>query len=257
MLLTIDLGNTSLKLAIFDQENKIAANVYDEFDNEYGALIKNFLYRNNVSEKLISDCVVSSVIPSASKILLSELRRILNKEPIFIDSSLPIGISIDTPNPEEVGSDLLSMSSYAYNLYKDELLVVSIGTATVICHITKDGEFKHCIISPGYGKIAQSLWGNAAKLPEFKQTKTDTFLANTTVDAMNVGLYQGYIGSLKYLINGIKKELNINPKIVACGGFGKEIVKDIDDIEYYETDMVTSGLHYIYWNYLKNETDIG
>ena len=83
MLLTIDLGNTSLKLAIFDQENKIAANVYDEFDNEYGALIKNFLYRNNVSEKLISDCIVSSVIPSASKILLSELRRILNKEPIF------------------------------------------------------------------------------------------------------------------------------------------------------------------------------
>ena len=74
---------------------------------------------------------------------------------------------------------------------------------------------------------------------------------------MNVGLYQGYIGSLKYLINGIKKELNINPKIVACGGFGKEIVKDIDEIEYYEADMVTSGLHYIYWKYLKNETDIG
>ncbi len=257
MLLTIDLGNTSLKLAIFENENKIASNVYDDFDNEYGALIKNFLYRNNVSEKLVSDCVVSSVVPSSSKILLNELRRILNKEPIFINSSMNLGIKVKTANPDEVGSDLLAMSSYAYNLYKEELLVVSIGTATVVNHITKEGEFKHCIISPGYGKIAKCLWGNAAKLPEFKPEKTNTFLADNTIDAMNVGLYQGYIGSLKYLIKGIKEELNINPKIVACGGFGKEIVKDIDEIEYYEPDMVTSGLNYIYRSFLKNETNIG
>lgn len=257
MLLTIDLGNTSLKLAIFENENKLACNIYNDFDNEFGALIKNFLYRNNISEKFISDCIVSSVVPSLNRVLLNELRRILNKEPIFIDASMNLGISVDTANPEEVGSDLLAMSAYAYNLYKDELLVISVGTATVVSHINKEGVFKHCIIAPGYGKVAQCLWGNAAKLPEFKPEKTDTFLANNTIDAMNVGLYQGYIGSLRYLINGIKEELNISPRIVACGGFGKDIVKDISEIEYYEPDMVTSGLNYIYRNYIKNEIDIG
>ena len=257
MLLTIDLGNTSLKLAIFEDDKKIASNLYNSRQEDYGALIKNFLYRNNISENVLDDCIVSSVVPDASKKLLSSLRRILNKEPIFIDTKNNYGLNIDIPDPSELGSDLYVMCSYAYHLFKSELFVVSFGTATVINHVDVNGNFKHCIISPGYGKIAESLWGNTAKLPEFTQTKTTSFLANNTLSAMNVGIYQGYIGSLHYLIAGLKGELMVAPKIVGCGGFGKDIANDIKEIEYYETDMVIDGLNYIYRRYIKNEINIG
>lgn len=258
MLLAIDLGNTSLKLAIFKEDENIASCIYDSKQDDYGALIKNFLYRNNLSETSIDDCIVSSVVPSSSEKLKIDLENVFNKEPIFYDVDNPLGITVDTPNPKEVGSDLLIMCAYAHNKYpNEELLVLSLGTASVISHVTSDGVFKHCIIAPGFGKLAQTLYGNAAKLPEFDLTKTHTFLANTTIDAMNVGIYQGYIGSLRYLMAGIKGELQITPRVIACGGFGKEIVNDIKEIEYYEPDLVITGLNYIYRRYIKNETNIG
>lgn len=251
MLLTIDLGNTSTKLAVYKENERLCFINIDQRVDDFIPLIKNFLYRNNLKEDLIDDIIVSSVVPKLSIILKEAIFKLFNTEAIFINPNNYYGIEIDTPNKNEVGSDLLVMSSYAYHLFKEELLVISLGTATVISHITKEGVFKHCIISFGYGKIAQTLWDNAAKLPEFNLKRTSSFLANTTVDAMNVGIYQGYIGTLRYLIAGLKGELQTNPKIVACGGFGKEIVKDIKEIEYYEADMVTSGLNYIYNNYLK------
>ena len=257
MLLTIDLGNTSLKLAIFQEDKKLYSALYDANQEDYGALIKNFLYRNNLSENILDDCIISSVVPKSSEELLNGVRRIINKEPIFLDPLKPLGLKVDIPSPEELGSDLLAMSAYAYDKFKTELFVVSIGTATVINHITAEGEFKHCIIAPGYGKVASSLYNSAAKLPELKIERATSFLADNTKDAMNVGLYLGYIGSLRYLIAGLKCELRINPKIVACGGFGKDIVKDIKEIEFYEADMVTFGLNYLYMRYLKHEYDIG
>lgn len=252
MLLTIDLGNTSAKFAIYDEDVQKCFLHIEFKPDEYVSLIKNFLYRNNLNEDLIDDVIISSVVPSGSVLIKQAIETVFNKEAIFINPLEYYGIEIDTPNKEEVGSDLLVMCAYGHHLYEnEELLVISMGTATVISHVTKDGVFKHCIISPGFGKIAETLWGNAAKLPEFEIKRTVSFLANTTVDAMNVGIYQGYIGSLRYLLTGLRAELQISPKIIACGGFGKDVVNDIKEIEYFEADMVTSGLNYIYNRYIK------
>lgn len=168
MLLATDLGNTSLKLAIFKEENRVAYNIFDAAQDDYGALIKNFLYRNNFNETSIDDVIISSVVPKLSQKLKDNLEGIFVNEPIFYDVDNPLGISVDTPNPKEVGSDLLVMCAYGHNKYpNDELFVLSLGTASVISHVNKEGVFEHCIISPGYGKLAQTLYGSAAKLPKF------------------------------------------------------------------------------------------
>ena len=256
MLLAIDLGNTSFKLAIYEKEKRLVSGLYDAKQDEYGSLIKNFLYRNNLNEKVIDDCIISSVVPDANNILKKDLEKININSPIFIDAKNFQGI-IDTPNPEEAGADLIVLCIYAYHLYKKELLIVSFGTVSVICHVTGNGIFKHCIIAPGYGKIAESLWSNGAKLPQFIPNKTNSFVANTTIEAMNVGVYQGYIGLIRFLLTGLKTELSICPNIIACGGYGKEIVNDIKEIEYYEPDMILDGLNYIYRRYIKNEINLG
>ena len=253
MLLTIDLGNTSLKLGVFDGENKLAFSTHDTKQSDYAALIKNQLYRSNLKEDLLDDVIISSVVPNLNDVLTKDIHSLIGKDPIFINPREDYGITIDTPNVDETGADIVVMCAYAYHLYKQEMLVISMGTATVISHVSEDGAFKHCIISPGYCKIAETLWGNAAKLPEFELKKTNTFIANTTVDAMNVGIYQGYIGSVRYLLSGMKKELLSEPLVVACGGFGKEVVKDIPEVKYYEADMVTAGLNFIYNRYIKND----
>ena len=74
-------------------------------------------------------------------------------------------------------------------------------------------------------------------------------MADTTLDAMNVGIYNGYIGMLKYLIHGLKTEINEDLYIVACGGLGKMIAPYISEFDEYDPDFVTKGLNYICQRY--------
>ena len=220
MLLTIDLGNTSIKMALWENARQVCFSVNDSKQENYRGLILNFLYRNNLKEEMIDDTIVSSVVPKATRILQQDILSLTGKKAILINPRNDYGLKIDTPNVDEVGSDLLVMCAYAYHVFHDELLVISLGTATVVSHVTKDGVFKHCVIAPGFGKIAGTLWDNAAKLPEFEINRTRSFLANTTIDAMNVGVYQGFVGRLRYILVGLRSELGTKPKVVACGGYG-------------------------------------
>ena len=98
--------------------------------------------------------------------------------------------------------------------------------------------------------MAEVLYSNAAKLPEFRVEKKDSFLASNTKDAMSVGCVDGFIGMLKYLISGMKKELNTTPFVLCCGGAGKSLVQYIAEIDEYDSDFVSDGLNYIYKTYL-------
>ncbi|MDO4500389.1 MAG: type III pantothenate kinase [Erysipelotrichaceae bacterium] len=257
MLLTIDLGNTSLKLGIFNKDEEVAFTIIHNSENDdYLAIIKNFLYRNNLNEKAIHDIIISNVVPFAYKGLINASRTITGKDPIIIDARNPLGIKLDVDDPFEVGSDLIVMSAYGHALYQKDLFIVSFGSATAISYVTADGRFKNCIIAPGFNAYGRSL-SNLACLPEMVPNNKKNFAASNTNDALNVGVYQGFIGMLRYLLAGFKGELQVNPSIIACGGQGKEIVKNIKDIEEYEPDFVTKGLHYLYKEYFNNETNLG
>ena len=146
---------------------------------------------------------------------------------------------------------LLVTCAYAYQTNKQELLVVSLGTATVIAHVSADGKFENCLIAPGFNSMASAIFSKAAQLPEFTPSKNDSFLATSTVDAMNIGVYDGFIGMIRYLINGIKVQLKTSPIVIGCGGVGKEIAPYISELQSYDPDMVTTGLNFIYQKYIK------
>ena len=254
MLLTVDLGNTSIKLGIFDEEKQISFACYDGVYGNYRSLLLSFIFKANIREDEITAAILSCVVPSVYDAVYDALASIAGEKNIIdINPNKDYGITLDIPNPQEVGDDIIVMCSYAYNLYHRELLVVSMGTCSVICHITRDGKFKHCIIAPGFTKMSETLWKNAAQLPEFELEYKDSFLANTTIDSMNIGIYKGYIGMMKSLIEGIKKEIDEKPYIIGCGGLGKMAAPYMNYLNEYDPDFVTKGLKFIYERYGKNE----
>ncbi len=99
--------------------------------------------------------------------------------------------------------------------------------------------------------MAAALWRNASLLPELEIEKKNSFLATNTEDAMTVGIYDGYIGMMKYLIKGMERSILTQPLIIGCGGYGKKIVPYIKDFKYYQPDLVTIGLSYLYEKYYK------
>lgn len=251
MLITCDVGNTSIKLVVYENDSRIAYyRLYNDINLDFAEEISSFLEKENIKKEDIKDSIISSVVPSITPLIEEALINILGKKPYIIDGNNYYGIKLSEKVEEEVGSDLLVMSAYAYQKYQKELIVVSLGTATVLCHINAAGEFCHCIIAPGYRKMAEVLYSNAAKLPEFRVEKKDSFLASNTKDAMSVGCVDGFIGMLKYLISGMKKELNTTPFVLCCGGAGKSLVQYIAEIDEYDSDFVSDGLNYIYKTYL-------
>ena len=250
MLLTVDLGNTSTKLGLFENGEQISFLCHDGRPENYRSLYLSFIFKANLREDDIDKAILSCVVPSVYNDAYEGLVSIVgDRKVIDINPDKNYGIKLVMPKPQETGDDLIVMCSYAYSLYQRELLIVSMGTATVLCHVTKYGEFKHCIIAPGFSKLAETLWKNAAMLPEFELKNSNTFLADNTIDAMNVGIYNGYLGMLTYLIRGMKVELKEDLYVIGCGGQGKMIAPYIKDFNEYDPDFVTKGLNYICQRY--------
>ena len=250
MLLTVDLGNTSTKLGLFEGDNQIAFLCADGVSDNFRSLILSFLYKSNLREDQIEKAILSCVVPRVYNDVYDALASIVGEKNIVdINPSRNYGIKLAMPNPQETGDDLIVMCSYAYNLYRRELLIVSMGTATVLCHVNRKGEFRHCIIAPGFSKIAETLWKNAAQLPEFELKHVNTYLADNTIDAMNVGIYNGYLGMLKSLIDGMRREIGEDLYIIGCGGFGKMVVPYLRCFNEYDPDFVTKCLNYICQRY--------
>lgn len=251
MLITCDMGNTSTKFAIFDGNKQVSFMMIDTKPSDFKSLIMSLLYKANIRESQIDDSIIASVVPSLTGSLISALDEIIKKEPIIIDRNHHYGLQIDPSIQDDIGADLLVMCAFAYQKLKTELIVVSLGTATVLSHVSHNGMFKHCIIAPGIGTLAGALYKNTAKLPEFEAKKHNSFLANNTLDAMSIGVFDGFIGMVRYLLAGLRGQLQTKPIVIACGGSGKDIAKYITEFDSYDPDLVTAGLNYIYNRYIK------
>lgn len=250
MLLTIDFGNTSIKLGVFDGYELVAFTCLDERPEDYRNAILSFLFKSNLRADCIEDAMLSCVVISEYEKIYTALTSIATGRVIDIVQDKNYGIKLDVPHPEEVGDDLVVMAAYSYYLHPEEQIIVSLGTCTALIHITANGEFKHCIIAPGFKKFCSSMWNSASQLPKIEVTKKNSFLANTTVDAMNVGMYNGFIGMVAFLIAGLKNEIGKGSLFVqGCGGQGNMVVPCISFFDEYDPDFVTKGLSYIYYSF--------
>jgi len=249
MLLTVDLGNTCVKFGLFHENKQLAFDMIKTQSSDYKSFILQFIYKAGVRENMVENIIMSSVVPSVKDKLVNVIINIFNKEPIQIDNRNNYGVVIDTDDPSEVGNDILVMISYGYYLYKQDLILCSLGTCSVICYVNKEGIFSSCIIAPGFKKMAEVLYTSSEQLPEFKMEKRNSFIARNTIDAMNVGFFNGYIGMIEYLIICLKRELNKNCLVLGCGGGSKDIAPHTKIFNYIEPDFVTKGLNYIYNRY--------
>ena len=215
--------------------------------DEYGFMILNFLQVSKVDANEIEDVIISSVVPKIMHSFTNSIRKYINKEPIIVGPGIKTGISIKTENPKKVGADRIVDLAGCYYNYRGNALVIDFGTATTYDYISSDGVFKYGVTAPGIGISAEALSEHCAKLPEIEIKRPDTILASETITSMQAGLFYGYLGSVEYIIQRFKEELNQpDMLVVATGGLGKLISQNTDFIDIYDRDLTFKGLKYIY-----------
>src|SRR5699024_2651647 len=92
----------------------------------------------------------------------------------------------------------------AIEVYGAPLIIIDFGTATTYCYINEKREYVGGLIAPGIQISMEALYSKASKLPKIEIQKPDHIIGSSTVEAMQSGVFYGYIGQ----VDGIIKKIN-------------------------------------------------
>lgn len=247
MILTLDIGNTNIKTALFEGMEMVqywrVSTDRNMSSDEYGILLMNLFAHKHISPDQVDGIMISSVVPQINFTIEHMCRTYFKQEPRIIGPGVKTGINIKYENPRELGSDRIANAVAAYELYGGPCITIDFGTATSFGVISEKGEFLGGAICPGLKLAAEALTERAAKLPRFELVKPESVIGRNTVTNMQAGIVYGYIGQINYLIDRMKKELGApNAKVIATGGLAVLVAGESNVIDVMDGLLTLKGL---------------
>ena len=251
MLLTMDVGNTNITAGIFVEKDLVElfriTTKLPRTSDEFGILIRDMIAAKGLDTKQISAAIIGSVVPNIMYSLTNGIIKYFDVAPVIVGPGIKTGINLGRLNPREVGADRIVDLVAAYEIYGGPTLVIDYGTATTYDVVTEDGVFLAGVTAPGIRTSANALWKGAARLPEIEIKTPESILATNTITSMQAGLMYGVIGETKYIIEQMKKETGFKDmKVVATGGLGKMISREVPEINCFDDTLTLKGLRIIY-----------
>lgn len=253
MLLVIDVGNTNIKLGVYDKDKlvqswRMSVKVVRTAD-EIGIMFASLFGTKGIGLSDFDGIIMSSVQPALNYTIEHACEYYLGKKPLVIGVGVKTGLNIRYNNPQEVGADRIVNSVGAYKLYGGPCIVVDFGTATTFNVISAKGEFLGGCIAPGIISGLESLVNNTAKLPRVEIVKPESAIAKSTVTGLQAGMVYGYTGLVKYIVQKLKEESGCKDiKVIATGGLSEIIINEDGQkiIDIVDRSLTLKGLKLIY-----------
>jgi type III pantothenate kinase len=246
MLLAIEQGNTNTLFAVHDGQTWTAqwraATDPQRTADEYGVWLHQLLSMRDLAMADIDDCIISSVVPQSLFNLRNLSRRYLKVEPLVVGENAELGIPIRIQKPSEAGADRLVNAIGGYLKYGGPLILIDSGTATTFDLVGVDGAFEGGLIAPGINLSMQALHSAAARLPRVAIAKPAHVIGKGTVEAMQSGVFWGYVALIEGLIERIKREYHAPLQVIATGGVASLFEGATDRIDAFDPDLTLRGL---------------
>ena len=255
MLLTVDIGNTSIKLGLYEDEALIdefrLASDKDLSQGEYELLLKTLF-----KQYKINDCILGSVVEELNNKFNKAIKNIFNINPIFLISEINTGVKIKLKNPSEAGADRIANACAAYLNYKKACIVIDFGTAISFDIVNSKGEFIGGVIAPGLKLQMNALNKFTSKLPKIDVAISNKAIGNNTTDAILSGVIRGTSCMIDGLIKQCKNELGEDALVIATGGYCGLISNYLSKpFDYINPALTLDGLRILY-NLNKKDTVI-
>jgi len=249
LLLTIDIGNTSIKIGIFDRANLLMtwqlATELNRQSDEYGILLLSLLRNKKIDFADIDGVILCSVVPPLIPTFQKTIQKYLCISPLTIEAGIKTGVRICVENPRELGSDRVVNAVAAHSLYGESVIVIDLGTATTFDVISKEGDYIGGVIAPGIRIASEALYLHTAALPRIEFGKPAEIIGKNTISAMQSGIFYGYIGLIDNIIKRIEQYLNCKSTVIATGGYS-QLINEITVIDKVEPNLTLIGLRLIY-----------
>lgn len=246
MLLTADIGNTSITLGLFEddalvEEYRLASDK-DLSLEEYEVLLKTLF-----KDFKVDGCIISSVVEELTKKFKTAVDNVFKINSIVLSTEINTGVKICLDNPEEVGADRIANAAGAYVLYNHPVIVVDFGTATTFDIVNEKGEFIGGIIAPGLNLQLKALNKFTSKLPRIEVALSNTAIGHNTTDAILSGVLRGSASMIDGLIEQCEKELGAKAVVVATGGYSGLIANYLKrPFDFINPTLTLEGLRHLY-----------
>ena len=250
MLLCIDIGNTNIKLGLFEGESmyrhwRITTD-RARLADEYAMLLLNLFAAEGIKTSQITGCAISSVVPGLTPAFGELVQRYFKINPLIIGPNTVTGIEIHTEIPAEVGVDLVMNAVGARSLYGTPVIVIGFGTATTFVAVSAAGDLEGVAIAPGVATSGDSLFRATATLPQVALTRPETAIGKNTVHSLRAGFVFGFGGLVERLVGRMRAELGGSAHVVATGGLANLIAPETGVVDAIEPNLALIGLRLVY-----------
>lgn len=251
MLLTIDIGNTNIKYGIYKGKELVASfrvsSRISRTADEYGSVLVNLLGDRGIKKADVDGIIISSVIPPLNYTICHMCEYFFGITPLMVGPGIKTGLNVKTDNPKEVGADIIVNSVSAFGKYGGPIVVIDFGTATTFDIIDENCSLLGVVIAPGIKTSLEGLVNNTAQLPMIELDAPESVIGKNTKSSMQAGIIFGFSGLVDNIINKIKRKLNkTDLTVVATGGLGEIIAKEVKSITKVDRTLTLDGLRSIY-----------
>jgi len=235
MNLVIDIGNTQIKVAVFQETILIFK---DQFSSDQ--LISRVL---SISEQYnIKEGIISHVT-SLDQTLFSELRKIVQLIELDYRTKLPFVNKYLTP--KTIGVDRLALIAGAKGQFPNQnVLVIDAGSCITFDFLNKNEEYFGGDISPGIEMRYKAVNNYTANLPLLKKIEMIPELGDSTKNAIHRGVLNGVIQEIEGVITQYKSKYQ-KLTVVLTGGDTIFLAKNLKSSIFAIPNFLLEGLNSI------------
>ena len=244
MLLTVDVGNTRIKYAVFEHNTILETHFF--LKSELDSCIKKVL--NNYPN--ISDVIISSVGSIEKKSFL-EFENKLKIHFVTQQDIFPFHNNYETPST--LGIDRMVLAAGAvFQFPNQNRLVIDAGTCVTYDFIDSHNNYLGGAISPGIRLRYESLHNFTAKLPLLVKQNPKTLIGNSTSEAIHSGVINGLSNEIDGFIDQYKLQYS-NFIIILTGGDADFLAKRLKNTIFANSNFLLECLNQIFQYKIQND----
>ena len=128
------------------------------------------------------------------------------------------------------------------------MLIVDVGTATVISCVSEQKALVGVAIAPGPVSAQEGLHKSAALIPDAELSRSSGVLGKNTPAALRSGLVTGHACMIDGMIERILEEYRLPAAtpVVITGGLAPLVTAECRHPMIYDKDLTLRGLYHIY-----------
>jgi len=216
MNLIIDIGNTSIKLAVFNQMSQMMSLLRADQKNIFEKL-QVLIQKFDLSYAMVSQ--VGNPIPGLNDFLNTRQISVL-----LLSTKLKLPFDLTYQSPDTIGADRLGLVAGAVlKQSQHNQLIIDAGTCVTYDFIDQNNIYRGGAISPGLNLRYQSLHNYTAALPLLHPTEKQVdLIGQDTISSIQSGVIRGLAQEIEGFI--VKYNLNFKPLTVYLTGGDEKLL---------------------------------